>query len=302
MKIIVPMAGTGDRFVRSGYNIPKPLINVDGKLIIKYVVELFSGENDFVFICNKKHLKNTNMALILKKIKPKSTIIGIGSHKGGPVFTIKSAFPYVKDNENVIVCYCDFNAVWDYEDFKSKTKTMKFDGAVPCYIGFHPHLLHKKLYAGVLVDKNGFMKDIREKHCFTDVPTKCHQSCGIYYFKKGSELKKYQEELMKSNINLNGEYYISMIFYLYKRDKLKVYVPEIAQFAQWGTPEDLEEYESWSRYFAALSGKKKGVTTEPVGRNPDYRIKLNKASKEYKKSYGYWKKYFSKSKEHPYGK
>ena len=294
MKIIIPMAGSGERFIRSGYSIPKPLIKVEDHPIIKYIVELFPHEDDFIFICNENHLKITNLRQILKQLKPNCRIISIKPHKKGPVYTLKHAFKNVKDDEQVIVSYCDFNIVWDYNNFKKKINLLKCDGAIPCYTGFHPHLLKNNLYAGVLTDKNGFMVDIREKHRFAENPVDCHNSCGIYYFRKGSQLKKYSSELMKKNINLNGEYYVSMVYYLYKRDKLKVYVPDIKYFAQWGTPEDLEEYEAWSRHFAKLFGKRKKATTIPAGRTPEYKINLSPSSKEYKMAFEYWKNYFSK--------
>ena len=53
MKIVIPMAGTGNRFVQKVYADPKPLIRVNGKRIIEYILDMFDVENDeFVFICN----------------------------------------------------------------------------------------------------------------------------------------------------------------------------------------------------------------------------------------------------------
>ena len=39
MKIIIPMAGLGSRFTEQGYTDPKPFINVNGKPMIRRVVE-----------------------------------------------------------------------------------------------------------------------------------------------------------------------------------------------------------------------------------------------------------------------
>ena len=47
MKIIVPMAGTGNRFVQAGYTDPKPLIKVMGKRVIEYILDAFSDEDEF---------------------------------------------------------------------------------------------------------------------------------------------------------------------------------------------------------------------------------------------------------------
>ena len=61
MKIIIPMSGFGERFKRVGYSVPKPLIKIDGIHMIGHVINLFPGEKDFIFICNKEHLKIHNL-------------------------------------------------------------------------------------------------------------------------------------------------------------------------------------------------------------------------------------------------
>ena len=58
MQIIIPMSGFGERFRRAGYQVPKPLIEIDGKPIIAHGVDMFPGEQDFLFICNNQHLGN----------------------------------------------------------------------------------------------------------------------------------------------------------------------------------------------------------------------------------------------------
>ena len=45
------MSGLGERFQRAGYKIPKPLIKVEKKEIIRHVVEMFPGLNQyFLFV------------------------------------------------------------------------------------------------------------------------------------------------------------------------------------------------------------------------------------------------------------
>ena len=67
MQIIIPMSGTGQRFIKAGYTDPKPLIKIGGKPIIEYIVKNFSPEDEFLFICNEDHIKNTPMKKILDR-------------------------------------------------------------------------------------------------------------------------------------------------------------------------------------------------------------------------------------------
>lgn len=85
MKIIVPMAGTGNRFVEKGYTDPKPLIRVNGKRIIEYILDMFDPSDEFVFICNDIHLATTDMRDVLLSLKSNAKIVGMPQHKLGPV-------------------------------------------------------------------------------------------------------------------------------------------------------------------------------------------------------------------------
>ena len=57
------MSGFGERFRRAGYSVPKPLIEVDGKPIIQYVVNMFPGETNFSFVCNEDHLNRDDYCM-----------------------------------------------------------------------------------------------------------------------------------------------------------------------------------------------------------------------------------------------
>lgn len=286
------MSGLGKRLVDAGYTQPKPLILVNGKPIIEYVVSMFPGENDFIFICNNEHLENTDMRSVLERIKPTGKIFGLDTHNQGPVYAVSKIFDEIDDNEDVFVSYCDYFMDFDFNEFKKIMKEGDFSGAVLSYTGFHPHLLKPNIYAGVEVNENGTMTNIKEKHSFTEDKTKSYHSAGAYYFKNGSDFKNYTKELLDSDIRLNGEAYTSMMYYLYLRDGHKIYVPIAKKFMQWGTPEDLEEFESWSRYLNKKLCKEKGKTSIPKEREHLVKIPYEEGSENFIKSEKYWEEYF----------
>lgn len=248
MHIIIPMSGIGKRFIDAGYKDPKPLIVVDGKPIIEHVCDLFPGEDKFTFICNSKHLAETNMREALLSIKPNANIVEIPNHKKGPVYAVSLIEDLIEEDEEVIVNYCDFGTYWDYKDFLKHTRDRDADGAIPSYKRFHPHMLGSTNYA-FMRDDDQWMLEIKEKEPFTDNRMDEYASNGTYYFKKGSYVKKYFQELMDKDINLNGEYYVSLIYNLLVEDGLKVSIYDIQHMLQWGTPSDVEEYNTWSEYF-----------------------------------------------------
>ena len=115
MKIIIPMSGLGKRFVAAGYADPKPLIQVDGKPIIKHVMDLFPGETEIHCICNREHIETTNMRSVLEGYG--ATVHVIESHTLGPVHATLQIANLIADEEEVIISYCDYGTVWDYAAF-----------------------------------------------------------------------------------------------------------------------------------------------------------------------------------------
>lgn len=254
MQIIIPMTGLGSRFKNAGYKTIKPLILVEGKPMIEHVINLYPGEDDFLFIVRKEHADNTPIISFLNKLQPKGHIIIIKGHKLGPVYAVKQIFDFISDTKPTIINYCDFYMNWDYSHFKRFTIQTSCDGAIPCYTGFHPHLLHNKnLYASCRVNNKMELLEIREKFSFENNKLNTFHSAGNYYFKTGKILKKYCNKLIAKKESLNGEYYASLVYNNMSQDGLKILVyDKINHFCQWGTPFDLEEYNYWSETFKAL--------------------------------------------------
>ena len=259
MQVVIPMSGIGKRFGDAGYTVPKPLIEVDGKPIISYVIDMFPGENNFVFICNREHLETTPLRAVLEQCKPNGRIVAIEPHKKGPVYAVSQCFDEIDDEDEIIVNYCDFYSDWDYADFLSDTHSRKAEGCVPSYRGFHPHMLGTDNYAFIR-DEDRWLQAIQEKQPFTDNRMAEYASNGTYYFRHGRHVKKYFSELMEQNVQVNGEFYVSMIYNLLVRDGLPVSVYEVPHMLQWGTPKDLEEYQKWSDYFRSASQQNKIVS------------------------------------------
>jgi len=259
MQIVIPMSGIGKRFLDAGYTDPKPLIKVDGKPIIEHVLNLFPDEKNITFICNDKHLHETDMRKILKDISPSSKIFEVPVEgRKGPVHAVSLVFDKIKDDDEVIVSYCDYGTVWDYKKFLKDTREKNCQGAIACYKGFHPHMLGSDNYAFVK-EKNNYMIEIKEKQSFTDDKMNEYASNGTYYFQSGKIMKKYFRKLVQKNISVKGEYYVSMVYNLMVKANLKINIFEIQKMLQWGTPYDLEIYKGWSDYFYKLKNCKRLV-------------------------------------------
>ncbi len=250
-QLVIPMSGLGTRFSAKGYKNLKPLIDVQGHPMIEWVLRIFPGIKEPVFICRFEHLKNTKMRTILENAKPDGRIVGIEGKKLGPVGALMSAFDEIDNGSPVIVSYCDYYMKWNFDAFLSLCEKNNYDGAIPCYTGFHPNLLpEENLYASCRVNEVNELIEIREKYSFETDKMKALHSPGCYYFKSGELLKHYCRLLVASEQSLGGEYYVSLVYNQMVADGLLIGVPaNVDFFCQWGTPYDLEEYLYWTGIF-----------------------------------------------------
>ena len=270
MKVVIPMAGMGDRFIRAGYKDPKPLIMVNGKRIIEYILEMFSDNDEIFFICNDFHLQNTDMESILRSLRPQSEIISIAPHKKGPIHTVLLAGDFLTDDDEVMICYCDNPYLWNHQDFLDHIRINNLEGCILTHSGFHPHTLSSTKMAFLKVD-NELLLQIKEKECYTDDPMSEHASTGAYYFRRGSYIKKYFPQMIDRNIHYNGEYYVTLSYNLLVEDGLRVGFYDTDYVTVFGTPDEVENFEAWA---TILNGSQVKSVEELV------------------KCYTYWKDYY----------
>ncbi len=267
MHVIIPMSGQGRRFREAGYSQLKPLIPVEGKPILQHLLEQFPNEWPKTFICDETHLAESSLREELVQLCPGATIVAIPSHRGGPVHAVLEACRVnpnsVPESEPCLISYCDYSMRWDALGFERFVLENECDGAVLCYTGFHPEYIRPTLYA-YCKEVNGKILEIKEKGHFTPDRNQEFASCGAYYYKTGALVRQYFAQLMKDGPLINGEGYCSLIYNPMIEDNLDIRVFEIPFFLQWGTPQDLQDYEYWSRSFQQFMAKNSQKETQAI--------------------------------------
>jgi NDP-sugar pyrophosphorylase family protein len=266
VQIVIPMSGFGERFRRAGYLTPKPLVEIEGKPIVAHVLDMFPGESNFFFICNQEHLDEPTfqMAAILKSYCPSGQVVGIAPHKLGPIHAVLQVAHLLDLSKPVVVNYCDFTCYWDWNNFKRYVRDLDCAGAIPAYKGFHPHTLGNTNYAYIR-EFNGWVADIREKQSFTDNRMEEFASSGTYYFSSARLMLEAFRRTIEEEWQVGGEYYVSLSYKALIANNKPVAVYPLQHFMQWGTPEDVSEYEVWSTAFKAFVTNKKNCDEKPRG-------------------------------------
>ncbi|HLD76657.1 MAG TPA: hypothetical protein VI861_00840, partial [Rickettsiales bacterium] len=227
------------------------LIAVDGVPMIQHVVNMFGAEDNFHFVLNSQQIKEfPQIEKILRSVAIKVDLVIIEPHEFGPTHSAMQV-KNISDDDELIISYCDFFVDWNYNNFKRQV--YGYDGAIPSFRGFHPASFGNTYYAYMRVNENDEMLELREKKSFTEKRHEEFASAGIYYFKNWKIFKKYAEKIHQTGFENIKEGYVSLLFNPMVHDGLRIKITEIEHFICFGTPEDLVQYNFWSKYFSAAN-------------------------------------------------
>lgn len=240
MNILIPMAGAGSRFEKAGYVFPKPLIEVKNKPMIQLVVENLNISANFIYIVQKSHREKYNLDTLLNLITPGCKIIEVNGITEGAACTALMAKELINNDNPLFFANSDQYVNWDSNEFMYKMQESNVDGGMVTFKATHPKWSFAK------VDEAGYVTEVAEKNPISDIAT-----CGLYYWKKGSDFVKYAEQMIAENIRVNNEFYVCPVFNQAIKDNKKIKTFNISGMWGLGTPEDLnyflENYKHESR-------------------------------------------------------
>ena len=113
-------------------------------------------------------------------------------------------------------------------------------------------MIRSQQFAYIKKNHEDNVREIQEKKPFTNNPKEEEASTGTYGFKTGKILLDALEDQIQFNDNLNGEYYISLTYKSMLRKEMKIKTSKVSYFMQWGTPQDLNDFNYWSDNFLRL--------------------------------------------------
>jgi NDP-sugar pyrophosphorylase family protein len=261
-QVVIPMTGVGQRFVDAGYQELKPLIQIAEKTIIEHVLNMFKTADKVVCIVSENHAQRNNLISEILRLRPDALIKQISAHKLGPGHAILEAQEFIEQSLPTLVAYCDWGGEWNIQEMLNQLTN--HSGSILTYTGFHPHMMRSTKFA--YVRKSGdLVIDIQEKESFTDSPMDEEASSGCYGFATGALLIDELRTQIARNENLNGEYYISLTYKNMLRNNKHVGTVLMKKFYQWGTPEDVQDWEYWNKAVTALPGSiKKSIAVHNI--------------------------------------
>lgn len=232
INIVIPMAGRGSRFAKAGYELPKPLIDVNGRPMIEVVTRNIAPKRQhrFIYICQQEHLEKYGLSERLKKISPNCEIIAIDHITDGAACTVLLAERYIDNDDPMMIANSDQFVDTDINDYLSAIKDN--DGLIMTMPADDPK------WSFIQYDKDGYVTMVREKEVISNEAT-----VGIYNYAKGSYFIKYAKQMIEKNIRVNNEFYVAPVYNEMIEDGKKIVFKDVgSKMHGLGTPEDLEKF------------------------------------------------------------
>ena len=231
LNILIPMAGAGDRFAKAGYTFPKPLIEINGMPMIEYVVRNLNIDANWIFIVQKKHYDKYSLKTLLNNISENCKIVISDKLTEGAACTSLLAKDLINNNQSLLIANSDQIIEWSSDRYMYFFQNSKADGGILTFDSSHPKWSYVKL------NNLNMVEEVAEKN-----PISRNATCGIYFWKKGSDYVKYAERMINNNSRINNEFYICPVYNEAIKDKKKIIIKKVEKMQGIGTPEDLQKF------------------------------------------------------------
>ena len=227
------MAGEGSRFAKEGYTFPKPLIDVNGKPMIQTVVENLDFDAQYIFLVRQEHIeKYSGLEGTLERItNGNCEIVPVDKLTEGAACTALLAKDYINDDDDLLIANSDQFIEYESENFKTLKSMIDVDGIVFTFNAVHPK------WSFVRVNSRGVAVEVAEKNPISNIAT-----CGIYWYRRGSDFVRYAEQMIEKDIRVNNEFYIAPVYNELIEDGKALIPFYVHAMHGLGTPEDLREF------------------------------------------------------------
>lgn len=233
--IVIPMAGRGSRFVKAGYQMPKPLLDIHGKHMIEVVTKNIMPDcmHRFIYICLEEHLEQYPLEACLHRISPGCIIIPVSEVTQGAACTVLLAEEYIDNNHQLMIANSDQYVDIDINEYLNSVEN--YDGLIMTMYADDPK------WSFIQYDEHHLVTVVKEKEVISNEAT-----VGIYNFRKGQDFVRYAHEMINAEERVRGEFYVAPVYNRYIREGGKISFFNIGRENEGmyglGIPEDLERF------------------------------------------------------------
>lgn len=235
LNIVIPMAGAGSRFKAEGYDLPKPFIDINGKMMIERVLDGINYPNAHYTLIIQKQFEIDNKEQLEKLSKRYHVaFISVERLTQGACCTALATHEII--NNSLPVVFADSDNIFNNQAFCSFVDdcfARNLDGSL---LTFNTD---KDCFSFAKTDDKGIVTETKEKEAISN-----HAITGVYMFAHGADFVKCATDMLIYGDKAKNEFYMSNVYNWAVKKGLKIGVYDITS-ADWdcvGTPSQLKEY------------------------------------------------------------
>ena len=232
MKVILPVAGRGERMRPYTNNLPKCLLPVGGKTIIDWIVAdtLPLKAAETIFITGYK--ADVMEKFLTERPKWGKTRAVLQSDPQGLGQAVSLALPYVEDDEPLLIILGDTLFQADIQSLASANENVLYTYKVKDPSRFGVAVTDNKGNIQRLVEKpQEFISD--------------EAIVGIYYIKDTKALKDSLQHLLDNDIRTRGEFQLTDALQMMIEKGCKFRTAPVQEWLDCGLPETLIQTNTW---------------------------------------------------------
>lgn len=255
-KILIPMAGAGQRFTDAGYTVHKPAIQTidrqDGTqkpMVVCATKDLpgVSEDGSNVIYVDRTFHKKDGVEDAIKAHYKEARFITIDHLTEGQACTCMLAKPYLNPEEPLLIAGCDNGMDIDRKAFE------RIKQECDCIVFTYRHneavLQNPNAYGWMITDGKGNITGTSIKKAISDTPMEDPAVVATFWFKKANVFLEATEKMIRENDRINGEFYVDQTVKHVLDLGYKAKIFDIDRYVGWGTPADYEGYQNTYVYF-----------------------------------------------------
>lgn len=242
INLIMPMGGNGSRFSERGYQLPKPLLTIQGKPFFYWStqsIRKYVHLESLIFVVLREHIDKFQIDEEIRRYFPEAEIVLLEHVLNGAVLTCARGIQSLTNHLPVLFNDCDHIFTCDsFYRYCNTGSYSELDGALLTFPSRDPK------FSYVEMDAQGRIKHTVEKKVVSD-----QAICGAYYFRN----RKLFEDAAKIYLDncTYKEYFVSGVYNVMSENNAIIRNFTVDMHLPFGTPQEYEEA-VYSSYFSKL--------------------------------------------------
>lgn len=255
-KILIPMAGAGQRFADAGYSVHKPAIMTvdratgeEKPMVVCATADLpgVASDGSNVIYVDRTFHKTDGVEEAIRVFYPRASFITVDHLTEGQACTCMLAEDSLDPEEPLLIAGCDNGMDIDrdvYEALKQECDCIVFT-----YRHNEAVLHNPNAYGWMITDGEGNITGTSIKKAISDTPMEDPAVVATFWFRRAQIFLDATEKMISENDRINGEFYVDQVVKHVLDLGYRAKIFDIGRYVGWGTPADYESYQQTWKYF-----------------------------------------------------